>query len=294
MSSAHLISKFERLSAAEALILQFYASGFDKLPSKVGCVSHFKFLKSIVTNDPDFDPSDSWSETKHPLFYTRAKRLVSLFNQAKAAGIDPLDHIPYSESLAHRTRNDLGGATKIPSPSCPYTKAEFKYLDDSFEPARIIGITAHRILLSSLATKQDLRYIWQPGNKILKVQIRYSDMMKYPVDLVSLVTDDNGTPIFDRGSSCLLGFVEDISKRREKDGNVYDTFELHFKKEQETQFVQLNRSLTGFDLLRGKYINSDGEVCYFKILQLVTREKVHDDVEGTATDVDCGTITPTG
>jgi hypothetical protein len=47
--------------------------------------------------------------------------------------------------------------------------------------------------------------------------------------------------------------------------------------------------LKGFDLLRGKYVNDDNEMCHFKILQVVTKEKdKEEDKTGEATISDSG------
>ena len=92
-------------------------------------------------------------------------------------------------------------------------------------------------------------------------------MINYPIEMCELVTDQQGNQTFGSDHPCTQAFSEGMESRRADDGYCYDKFQLHFEVEQDPTFVSvMDVNLRGFDLLCGKYANSDGELCDFKIL----------------------------
>jgi hypothetical protein len=115
--------------------------------------------------------------------------------------------------------------------------------------------------------------------------------MNCPVQLCPLVTDDNRQQVFHEQHDAVMGFEKDLSSRREKNGFPDSVFNIRYDNDQDPVFVPVNSKLKGCDLLRSKYVNADNELCYFKILQIVTKEKDEEEHrEGGATEEDCPTV----
>jgi hypothetical protein len=137
------------------------------------------------------------------------------------------------------------------SPACPHVKPSFEWYDHNHRPRpKRVKIKAHRFLFSSLVTKNDVTYSWLSAS-CLEVSIRYPDMMNYPVELVDLVTDDEGNQVFHENHPCTDAFEKDLEPRREHDGYCYETFKIDFEMNQDPQFLHINDKLNGFDVLRG-------------------------------------------
>jgi hypothetical protein len=140
-------------------------------------------------------------------------------------------------------------------------------------------------MISPVTVTEDITYKWITAMQLL-VKIRYADLMNYPVQLVELVKDDSGMPIFHDQHEALKGFERDLARRRDFNGDIYDEFIVEFDKPQDPQMVQLNTRLKGFDVLRAKYLDRNGELCDFKMLQIITKEKDETEFqEGTANSV---------
>jgi hypothetical protein len=280
-----IITKLERLSLEEAFIFQFYYTELiqdtlDLIPSKVGSTLHLNFLKQELSKDPLLQGlAQQLSSRKPQSFNATAKRMASLAAQCKAAGITPGSSLPREmqakkPSLSANLKDQF--ESNEVAPRCPHTKAHFEWYDFQRQPnPGLITISAHRFLFSSLVTQQDLKSVWMT-KKHLRIGACYPDIMNYPVQLVDLVTDDSGKPVFDEQHQMVREFEKDVAPRREFDGGekgkIWEWFDIHFKKEQDPRFVQVSTKCSGFHLLRAKYINSDNEVCTFKILQVVTKE----------------------
>ena len=219
--------------------------------------------------------------------------MVLLAAQCKAAGVIPGARLP-SEIQAKKPSLSANLKDKFDSnevaPRCPHTKAHFEWYDFQRKPnPGLITISAHRFLFSSLVTQQDLKSEWIT-KKHLRIGGCYPDIMNYPVQLVDLVTDDNGQPVFDEQHQIVREFEKDVAPRRELDGSekgrIWEWFDIHFQKEQDPRFVQVSTKCSGFHLLRAKYINSDNEVCSFKILQVVTKEWDPEEFQNAAPTAD--------
>jgi hypothetical protein len=261
------------------------------IPGKVGSSLHLNFLKKEAKENPLL--ADIYKEfekkVQRSTFHTKATRLMKLAAQAVANGVTAKTHVPKKVQAAHPSLSGslykgLKGTTfSAPSTTSPYTKSEFEWYDHQRRPSPgIIHIQAHRIMLSSVVTKADVKFKWLTET-LLEVAIRYPDMMNFPVQLCSLVTDDGGNQVFHDQHECVKGFEKNLANRREDDGFVHDKFNIPFDKPQDPRFVRVNKYAKGFDLLRANYVNGDNELCDFKILQIVTKEKNEEEhMEGNA------------
>jgi hypothetical protein len=184
------------------------------------------------------------------------------------------------------------------NPRCPHAKATFKWWDHSHRPKSMKwSITACRILFSNLVTNEDIKFKWLRGtpvkNTVLEVTVRYPYMINFPSEMSGLITDKHSNHIFHEDHACTQAFAAEINERQqEDDGYVYDSFHISFEEEQDPVFVPVGEAnLTGFGLLRGKYLNADNEACQFKLLQLLVRNKdLEENRSGTANSADCGTL----
>jgi hypothetical protein len=296
MLTNSIIEKIETLSWIDAYIFQFYYfelknNTLSLIPGKVGSSLHLNFLKKEAKENPLL--ADIYKEFEKKVqrltFHTKATRLMKLAAQAVANGVTAKTHVPKKVQAAHPSLSGslykgLKGTTfSAPSTTSPYTKSEFEWYDHQRRPSPgIIHIQAHRIMLSSVVTKADVKFKWLTET-LLEVAIRYPDMMNFPVQLCSLVTDDGGNQVFHDQHECVKGFEKNLANRREDDGFVHDKFNIPFDKPQDPRFVRVNKYAKGFDLLRANYVNGDNELCDFKILQIVTKEKNKEEhMEGNA------------
>jgi hypothetical protein len=265
------------------------------LPSRVGSVAHHNFLQQESLKDPLLcSVSQSLSTRNHATFSSKAKRMVNLARECNQAGVIPDPYLPkpvQGKKISMAENLKASFSSNNLAPHCPHVQAEFEWYDHQRRPLPgIIKLRSHRFLLSSLVTRKDLKYTWMT-KKWMQVTIRYSDMMNFPIELVDLVTDDEGNPVFHEQHQCVQGFEKDLARRREADGYVYEVFDLHFEKDQDQGLVRINSKLSGFDVLRAKYVNSENELCHFKMLQIITKEYDEDENrEGEATYNDCTTI----
>jgi hypothetical protein len=262
-------------------------------PFKNGSVIHFKFLQEESAKDPCLtEIAEALSTRLFTTFNSKALRMVSLANEVKSTGVAPALYLPASlkgkqpPSLTKTIVNKF--EKNAVSPACPHVTASFEWYDHTHRPRpKRVKIKAHRFLFSSLVTKKDVKYSWLTAS-CLEVSIRYPDMMNYPVELVDLVTDDEDNQVFHENHPCIDAFEKDLEPRREHDGYCYETFKIDFEKNQDPQFLRISDKLNGFDLLRGKYLNSEDELCHFKILQIITKEKDEDEYrEGEANLSNC-------
>ena len=298
-----IIAKLERLAPEEAFIFQFYYTELiqdtlDIIPSTVGSLLHVNFLRQELSKDPSLKRlAQQLSSRKLQSFHSTAKRMVLLAAQCKAAGVIPGARLP-SEIQAEKPSLSANLKDKFDSnevaPRCPHTKAHFEWYDFERQPnPGLITISAHRFLFSSLVTQQDLKSEWIT-KKHLRIGACYPDIMNYPVQLVDLVTDDNGQPVFDEQHQIVREFEKDVAPRRELDGSekgrIWEWFDIHFQKEQDPRFVQVSTKCSGFHLLRAKYINSDNEVCSFKMLHVVTKEWDPEEFQNAAPKADSNVI----
>jgi hypothetical protein len=290
--------KIKLLALEEAYIFIFYfaeleRNALDRFPGKVGSVVHLNFLIQESSADPSLkEIYEALLTTKLNTFSGKAKKMVGLAQQCKAAGINPTPFLPTAlamkqpPSLSQRRSQATDEA-----PKCPHTQAQFQHYDYQRRPTPgIVNLFAHRCLLSSLITKEDIKYTWMTPTW-LQVRIKYPDVMNYPVQLCPLVTDGNRQQVFHEQHDVIIGFEKDLSSRREKNGFPDSVFDIRFENDQDPTFVSINTKLKGFDLLRSKYVNADNELCYFKILQIITKDKDNDEYrEGGATEEDCPTV----
>jgi hypothetical protein len=294
-----IIAKLERLSPEEAFIFQFYYTELtqdtlDIIPSTVGSLLHLNFLRQELSKDPSLQGlAQHLSSRKLQTFHSTANRMVSLAANCKAAGVIPGSSLPREiqakkPSLSGNLKDQF--ESNEVAPRCPHTKAHFEWYDFERQPnPGLITISAHRFLFSSLVTQQDLKSEWVT-KKHLRIGACYPDIMNYPVQLVDLVTDDSGVPVFDEQHQIVREFEKDVAPRRELDGRekgrIWEWFDIRFKKDQDPRFVQVSTKCSGFHLLRAKFINSDNEVCNFKMLQVVTKEWDPEEFQNAAPTAD--------
>jgi hypothetical protein len=140
--------------------------------------------------------------------------MASLAAQCKAAGLIPGSSLPKQMQAKHPSQSanlkDQFDSNEV-APRCPHTKAHFEWYDFQRQPnPGLITISAHRFLFSSLVTQQDLKSVWVT-KKHLRIGACYPDIMNYPVQLVDLVTDDNGQPVFDEQHQMVREFEKDVT-----------------------------------------------------------------------------------
>jgi hypothetical protein len=182
------------------------------------------------------------------------------------------------------------------SPQCPHAKTMCSWRDLSNQKSKRWNITASRVLFSNLVTQQDITFKRLAGtqkpNNVLEIRVRYPDMMNFPAEMSGLVKDRAGNDVFYQDHPCTQAFAEDIEDRKENDGYVYDSYNITFDEEQDPSFVSIGEAnLTGFNLLRGKYVNVDKEVCDFKLLQILVKEKdLEENMSGTANMANCDVL----
>jgi hypothetical protein len=186
------------------------------------------------------------------------------------------------------------------SPGCPHARATFEWWEQTRKgQLKVAKITVYRALFSNLVTDNDVNYTWLPGtekpNTCLEVTIRYPRLMNDPNIMSALIQDRHGNFVFDSKHLCTQAFASAISRKRTSDGWCYETFNVAFEEEQNPAFVSVGAAnLSGFDLLRGEYINDDSESCKFKVLQiLIQRRDFEDNQSGQATNTDCRPISST-
>ena len=183
------------------------------------------------------------------------------------------------------------------SPLCPHARASFAWWDHTALPKpTTTKITALRILFSSLVTEKDVSFEWLEGTNVptteLKVRVRYPALMNYPSEGCELITDKAGCQVFDETHPVTSAFADAMDSRRDEDGYIYDEFITSFTKEQDPTFVSIpDANVTGFDVLRGKWVNADGDDADFRILQILVREKnLEKNRKGKATSLHCGSV----
>eukprot|EP00957_Ditylum_brightwellii_P139298 10615921-Ditylum_brightwellii.AAC.1 len=126
-------------------------------------------------------------------------------------------------------------------------------------------------------------------NTILSVKCRVADIINLPYLLSNSVRDASGQLLLPLSHLCNSGMEQSMKVKRQPDGYSYNAFHIDYKEEQNPSFLAIRNDLTGFNLLSGCYSDSDGELCDFKLLQVVTKEKdnlMHQ--KGKAVNVDCG------
>ena len=124
---------------------------------------------------------------------------------------------------------------------------------------------------------------------MLEVWMRYPDLMNDTELQVEMVTDKSGNPIFNTNSKCIDGFEQDLMKRRDEDGDVLTSFSVKFKTEQKPKFLKVHAGSTGLDIIRGEYLDGDNQLCTYKVLQFLTKEKDPDLERSTAgEEIKCG------
>jgi hypothetical protein len=98
--------------------------------------------------------------------------------------------------------------------------------------------------------------------------------MNYPAEGCELITDESGRQVFDETHPITSAFAEAMDSRRDEDGYVYDEFIKSFTKEQDPTFVSIpDTNVTGFDVIRRKWVNAEGDDADFRILQILVKEK---------------------
>jgi hypothetical protein len=300
-----LREKLERLPTHEAYIFQFYykelfEGTLDLIDVKVGSALHLRFLISESKKDQDLLSIHSQlKKLNFGTFSSQCKRMVVLARESLKAGLNPDSHLPAVVRGKHPSIADSVVVGVRPSsshvPKAPYTKGTFEWYDFDRRPMPgIVKVEAHRYLLPCVVEEEDLNYTWLAPD-CLEVSMRYPDLINHPIELVELVTSENGEPVFHAQHEILRGFEKDLAPRRETKGvhkgSIMDPFVIKFECDQDTNFVALNSKLKGFDLIDAKYLSRKGKICEMKILQIVTREKSEDEGrEGTANAVDCSAV----
>ena len=100
--------------------------------------------------------------------------------------------------------------------------------------------------------------------------------MNYPSEGCKLITDIAGRQVFDETHPVTSAFADAMDCRRDEDRYIYDEYITSFTKEQDHTFVSIpDANVTGFDVLRGKWVNADGDDADFCILQILVKEKDH-------------------
>jgi hypothetical protein len=192
-------------------------------------------------------------------------------------------------------------ASKKISPRCPHARATFQWRDLSNKrKPKKWKVTGYRVLFSNLVTMDDIKFEWVKGTPvpftILEGKVRYPDMINYPIEMCGLVKDKNGNLVFHANHACTQAFADEIEGRQESDGYVYEKFHINFDVEQDPKFVNIETmdgeaELTGFDLLKGQWHNADGELCDFKLLQILIKEKdLEENRSGSANGAYCGVV----
>lgn len=298
-----LREKLERLPAHEAYIFQFYykelfQETLQLIDVKVGSALHLRFLISESKRDQDLLSIHSQLEKLNfGTFVSQCKRMVVLAKESLKAGLNPDPHLPAVVRGKHPSIADnvVIGVSSSHVPKAPYTKGKFEWYDFDRRPtAGIVKVEAHRYLLPCVVDEEDLNYTWLAPD-CLEVSMRYPDLINHPIELVELVTGENGEPVFHAQHEILRGFEKDLAPRRETKGvhkgSIMDPFVIKFECDQDPNFVALNSKLKGFDLIDAKYLSRKGKICEMKLLQIVTREKSEDEIrEGTANAVDCSAV----
>jgi hypothetical protein len=292
-----LQQQLETLATHEAFIFDFYHKqlcddtlGF--LGLKVGCTHHQKFLTAEARKDPSLSIIRGKLESqKHSTFNSQAQKMTLLARESMKAGLNPRSYLP----KAIQEKETPSITNNCPSaPLAPYAKASFEWYDYQRANPAIIRLSASRYLLPSVVEYEDLKSTWLAPD-LLSVSIKYPDLIDHPIELVELVTTDDGEPVFHPQHEILRSFEKNLLPRREVEGvnkgSVVDKFVIQFDTYQDQKFVSLNNMLKGFDLIDAKYLNRKGKICEVKILQIVTREKNEDETdEETANAVDCGIV----
>ena len=213
--------------------------------------------------------------------------MVNLAKACQQLNVDPSPNLlelikTARPSLTERNVNENFEGT-INSLFCPYIRAEWDWIERDTKDgnSRTVKLSANRILLPSLVSSKDITSNWLEDNTILELYMRYPDLMNCPEEQIGLITDKNSNAIFNRDSKCLDGFEKDLMRRRDEEGNVWERLVIRFKQEQEPKFLEVHNGSThkgssGLDIIRGEYLDGDDEICTFKILQFITREKIPD------------------
>jgi hypothetical protein len=151
----------------------------------------------------------------------------NLAKECKTAGVTPDPHLPkpvQGKKISMAENLKASFRSNNPAPHCPHVQAEFDWYDHQRRP--LPGIIKIR------------EYTWMT-KRWMQVTIRYSDMMNFPVELVDLVMDDEGNPVFHEQHQCVQGFEKDLVGRREADGCIYEVFDLNFEKDQDPDQLQI-------------------------------------------------------
>eukprot|EP00957_Ditylum_brightwellii_P094700 7211844-Ditylum_brightwellii.AAC.1 len=114
-------------------------------------------------------------------------------------------------------------------------------------------------------------------NTVLLAKWCIADAINLPYLLSNLVREASGLPLLPLSHLC--------NSRMDQS--------MKYKEEQGPTFLAIRNYLTGFDLLNGCYSDSDGNLCHFELLQIVTKAK--DNLiqqKGKAINADCGIFGP--
>jgi hypothetical protein len=297
LTRKEIIQKLEKLSPLESFIFQFYKTELETLHAfehPIGGQFHQTFL---IENSEELPIHQQLKELPRQTFTNKAKKMVNLAEACSELNLEsnsilgtPPPEVPsYSAKVSEAFKG-----TKL-TPLCPHARATFDWWDHSAVPRPTkTQITAIRVLFSSLVTEKNITFEWLQGTKItnsaLKVKVKYPDLMNYPAEACELVTDQHGRQVFDEKHPVTSAFAEQMDDRRGEDGSIYDDFIINFDKEQDSTFVAIpDAHITGFDLLRGKWLNDDGDAADFRILQILVKEKdLMQNRKGGATSKDCG------
>ena len=279
----------------EALIFQFYLTQikrkqFSPLDKSIESKEHLRFLIAFTkTNQGYLLLHQKISSLKRPTFHSKSHKMVNLIESCKQLNVDPTPNLPrlvkaVSPSLDQRLVDDKFEGVSEKSFLMPHTRAQWDWIerDTKDGKSRTVQLTANRILLHSLVTSRDVKCNWLEDNTILEVWLRYPDLVNSPLTTIMMVTDKYGNPIFNRDSKCLDGFEKDLMSRRDENGQVWERFYFQFEKEQESSFLKVTEDLNGLDIIRGECSDADNQICTYKILQFITREKNPDAERTTA------------
>jgi hypothetical protein len=153
------------------------------------------------------------------------------------------------------------------------------WIDHSAKPKpKVTQVTCIRVVLASVVQPEDISYEWEQGtgapNTELRVKIRFPAFMNFPVEACEVIRDFNGAQVFNAMHPMTIGFSKAVMGRQADDGWVYDEVLIPFSSTQDSNFVSVpETNLTGFDIIGGSWLDSQGRQGEFHMLQIIVKEQ---------------------